>query len=85
MLGCTHYPFLLGTLQKVARQRGYDGVRFIDPAPAVARRTVQILSEKGLSAEDAQGGTELLSSGPDRTLRELYTLIDKEDRAREDA
>lgn len=85
VLGCTHYPFLLGTLQKVARQRGYDGVRFIDPAPAVARRTVQILSEKGLSAEDAQGGTELLSSGPDQTLRELYTLIDKEDRAREDA
>lgn len=40
VLGCTHYPFLLPTLQRAAE--GYD-TRFVDPSPAVARRVVQLL------------------------------------------
>lgn len=85
VLGCTHYPFLLGTLQKVAADNGYPGIRFIDPAPAVAKRLVQVLSERGIPADDAHPGTELSATGPDKTLRELYSLIDKEDTAREGA
>ena len=85
VLGCTHYPFLLETLKKVAEAQGYSGIRFIDPAPAVARRLQQVLSDAGIPAEDPDPGTELLSSGPDKTLRELYSLINKEDTGREDA
>ncbi len=50
VLGCTHYPFLLPVLQKVA---GPD-IRFIDPAPAVARQLVHVLERDGmLSAGEA--------------------------------
>ena len=85
VLGCTHYPFLLGTLQKVAAAQGYPDIRFIDPAPAVARRLVNVLQETGIPAEDAHPGTELFSSGPDKTLKALYALISKEDTAPADA
>lgn len=85
VLGCTHYPFLLETMRKVAAQNGYSGIRFIDPAPAVARRLVQVLSDAGIPTDDAHPGTALFSSGPDKTLKTLYSLIDKEDTVREDA
>lgn len=53
VLGCTHYPFLLPTLQKVAAE--YQGastqVRFIDPAPAVARHLVYVMVQERLLGE----------------------------------
>lgn len=47
VLGCTHYPFLLPVMRRVAG----DSVRFIDPAPAVARRLVSVMIQDGLLAE----------------------------------
>lgn len=55
VLGCTHYPFLLPVMRKIA---GPD-IRFIDPAPAVARRTVHVMGEEGLlpaSSPDSLAG-----------------------------
>lgn len=39
VLGCTHYPFLTEQIQKIAGQR----VNIINPAPAVAKRTKELL------------------------------------------
>jgi len=47
VLGCTHYPFLLETLQKVAGA----GIRFIDPAPAVARHLIYVMVQERLLSE----------------------------------
>lgn len=71
VLGCTHYPFLLETLRKVAG----PGINFIDPAPAVARRLVDVLSENGIGPTDSRPGVELISSGSDEALRRCYALI----------
>lgn len=85
VLGCTHYPFLLPVLQKVA---GPD-IRFIDPAPAVARQLVHVLERDGmLSAGEASSAlarnasavpssphVKLLSSGNPEPLRHLYGTI----------
>ncbi len=46
VLGCTHYPFLIPLLQRIA-----PGVNIIDPSPAVARRVVQLLDDNGLRAD----------------------------------
>ncbi len=58
VLGCTHYPFLLPVLEKVAEEllskhplKNRDGsaverIRFIDPAPAVAHRLIDILGAR---------------------------------------
>ncbi len=50
VLACTHYPLLLGRLQKLAPWP----VNFIDPAPAIARRVVGLL---GPAAPDAEAGS----------------------------
>lgn len=85
VLGCTHYPFLLPVLQKVA---GPD-IRFIDPAPAVARQLVHVLERDGmLSAGEASASlarnvsavpssphVKLLSSGDSEPLHHLYGTI----------
>lgn len=46
VLGCTHYPFLTGLIQKITGQ----GVTVLDPAPAVALQTKRKLEEFGISA-----------------------------------
>lgn len=85
VLGCTHYPFLFPVLQKVA---GPD-IRFIDPAPAVARQLVHVLERDGmLSAGEASSAlarnasavpssphVKLLSSGDSEPLHHLYGTI----------
>lgn len=71
VLGCTHYPFLLPLLQKIAG----DGIRFIDPAPAVTRQLLNVMQEKGISTSDENPGTELVSSGPDDALKRIFALI----------
>jgi len=43
VLGCTHYPFVIPLLEKIAG----PGVRVIDPAPAVARQTARVLDGVG--------------------------------------
>ena len=81
VLGCTHYPFLRPVIERIA---GPD-VRIIDPAPAVARQLVKVLSDRGLidsgfqcshSGLDPGSPTvELLSSGDPTTLRHLAATI----------
>ncbi len=48
VLGCTHYPFLIDVIREVIGPRD---VQVIDPSPAVAKRTLQVLTEKGLAAD----------------------------------
>ena len=71
VLGCTHYPFLLPLMQRIAP----EGVRFIDPAPAVARRLRDVLAMNSVPVGEGPGSVELLASGPDTTLKKLFTLI----------
>lgn len=75
VLGCTHYPFLLETLRKVASDLGKPDTVFIDPAPAVARRLQQVLQEHGIAGEDPCPATEFFSSGPGEALRRMAGLI----------
>ena len=86
VLGCTHYPFLLDTLRKVANAytgaAGRAPVRFIDPAPAVARQLLKVMDREGIfhgpvSPASDLGTTDLtlLSSGPSCTLHDAVRLL----------
>lgn len=61
VLGCTHYPLLVEDIEKVAP---WD-VRYIDPAPAIARRVADVLDETPLadaSSSVPPDGSVLLTS-----------------------
>jgi len=44
VLACTHYPFVIAALRRIAG----PGVSVIDPAPAIARHLGAVLTERGL-------------------------------------
>jgi glutamate racemase len=54
VLGCTHYPFLTPVIRSVCGQ----GVRVIDPSPAVARELRRRLMSAGLLSVEEKPGTE---------------------------
>ncbi|MCB1824633.1 MAG: glutamate racemase [Candidatus Competibacteraceae bacterium] len=61
VLGCTHYPFLIPAIQRLAG----PAVAILDPSPAVARQLRRRLETGGLLArEPVTGGVRYFSSGP---------------------
>lgn len=44
VLGCTHYPFVLPLIREIAGEQ----VNVIDPAPAIARRTCNLMKDNDL-------------------------------------
>ena len=71
VLGCTHYPFLLPVIRRIAG----PGVQVIDPAPAVARQLMHVLHEHGIAETDPAPGVELLSSGDPTSLHALASCL----------
>lgn len=66
VLGCTHYPLVLDELKEVAPWP----VIWIDPAPAIARRTASVLSDSDKTVAepvDVAGDTVILTSRPPDT------------------
>lgn len=60
VLACTHYPFVIPLIQEIVG----EGVRVIDPAPAIARQTSRLLEGRGLRRGAGGPGTqEYLTSG----------------------
>ncbi|MBP7693906.1 MAG: glutamate racemase [Anaerolineales bacterium] len=75
VLGCTHYPFVIPLLERIAG----PAVRVIDPAPAVARQTARIVAERPAGpdrlCELEAGRVAYFTSGaPDAFARALAQL-----------
>lgn len=77
VLGCTHYPFLSETISKVASEAYPErNIEIIDPAPAVARHLIEVMTEEGISEKAPNGfGMELHASGDPTTLLTTYDRI----------
>ena len=76
VLGCTHYPFLMAPIRRIAGPE----VRIIDPAPAVARQVVNVLEREGIPYQKDAGALahpdiELLSSGNPASLQRIFALV----------
>ncbi|MDR1613863.1 MAG: glutamate racemase [Planctomycetota bacterium] len=71
VLGCSHYPLIKDTIRKAAG----EGVAIIDPSPAIARRTRQLLAEKGLLADRERGTHRFYTSGEPDLLAEAVKRV----------
>jgi glutamate racemase len=72
VLGCTHYPFVIPLIEQIVG----EGVRVIDPAPAVARQVGRVLQQRGLWApESASGRVKCFTSGDPAKLRTLLPRL----------
>lgn len=61
VLACTHYPLLLERLEQLSPWP----VAWVDPAPAIARRVVQLLGPPGVRDSDTADGDSKI---PDRVI-----------------
>jgi glutamate racemase len=78
VLGCTHYPFLRSTIERIV---GGD-VAIIDPAPAVARQVGRVLRERGAAvsppAQEQSPSGSRDTDPPDETCHLFLTSGDVE-------
>lgn len=80
VLGCTHYPFAFDTIRDLLG----DKVRFIDPAPAIARRIASLLDASSQRNPRTSGGdTHYFTTGNPNDMqtrvRELLAIEAKVD------
>lgn len=77
VLGCTHYPFLSDTIEKVAKELYPSrNISIIDPAPAVAKHALDIMKQENLLAASEGGHSiNLYASGDDTNLKKLYNTL----------
>ncbi len=75
VLGCTHYPFLKETMEKVVAELcpGRQ-IEIIDPAPAVARHLYETMKDDGLIRHDGYS-MRMYSSGEISQLESTYKGI----------
>lgn len=72
VLGCTHYPFVIPLIQQTVG----DGVRVVDPAPAVARQTRRLLEGRGMRNNSGlEGHVKLYTSGDPGALNLLLPTL----------
>lgn len=72
VLGCTHYPFVIPLIQQIVG----EGVRVIDPAPAVARQVRRMLGAKGwMNGSAAQADIKIYTSGDMEKLKSLLPIL----------
>lgn len=77
VLGCTHYPFFTPLLRKILP----EGVKIVNPAPAVAKQTKRILQQRNkeeLVCKDTLPSVHFYSSGKISTLKMLVNEIEKD-------
>lgn len=69
VLACTHYPLLTDTIRKIIGERDME---IINPAPAVARHTAELLRERHLLTDrQTPGKHRFLSSGTETDIEKL--------------
>ena len=72
VMGCTHFPFVIPLIKKIAGEE----VRVIDPAPAVARQVRRVLEGQGLLSERKKvGKSTFLTSGDKGKLEALLPKL----------
>lgn len=72
VLGCTHYPFFKDKIENIAGNQ----IDVIDPAPAIANRTLQLLnSHKLLRTTSTIGTMEFYTNGDTAILKNLVKYL----------
>jgi glutamate racemase len=72
VLGCTHYPFVIPLIQQIAG----DGIRVIDPAPAIAKQTERLLEARGIrNGSGSKGEIKLYTSGDPGELKSILPIL----------
>lgn len=72
VLGCTHFPFVIPLIEQICG----EGVRVIDPAPAVARQVGRVLEARGTKCPaGGRGAVGYYTTGRAESFAELLVRL----------
>ncbi len=71
VLGCTHYPFLKETIEKVAGPK----ITIVDPSEAVARQVKRVLESHGLLKGEGKGHYAFFTSGDPEKFKKILLRL----------
>lgn len=71
VLACTHYALVKDAIREVAG----PGVSIVDPSPAIARRTEQVLREGNLLNDEGEGSVGFYVSGETKNFSACASMI----------
>jgi glutamate racemase len=72
VLGCTHYPFLEAAIRRIVG----TAVTLVDPAPAVARHTAAVLTQKRLRHRGKVAGRSIFyTTGNTAIMQHMLSLV----------
>lgn len=75
VLGCTHYPFLRGAIERVIGERE---VAIIDPSPAIAARVEQLLVRDNIKADEGHvANYQFISAADDNYIESLKQFAEQ--------
>lgn len=75
VLACTHFPLLREAIRRVVGDRT---MTIVDPAPAIARHTTEVLRERGLLTDRTEPGQRrFLSSGTAADIEHLKNRAER--------
>lgn len=73
VLGCTHYPFLMGAIRQIVGDR----MVLVNPAPAVAKRAQEVLRALHIPKNPENPPSEFITTGYNlRLIAEMIRTID---------
>jgi glutamate racemase len=72
VLGCTHYPFVIPLIERIAGEK----VRVIDPAPSVAKQVKRLLEAAGMKSQK-EGRAEVcfFTSGDPSEMKSMLPVL----------
>ena len=76
VLGCTHYPLVLGEIKKIVG----DNAKVIDPTPSIVKQVENILENNNLKNEAIQNGgqMEIFTSGEPDGMKNIFEKLFEE-------
>ena len=78
VIGCTHYSFIVPTIEQVVRQITGNPVRIFDGMYGTVRQLKRVLQAKDLcNTQEGQGSTVFYTSGGEQALSNLQRAFDQ--------
>ena len=77
VLGCTHYPFVQTTIEKILAESGIQNTQIIDTGIAVTRQLIRLLNQYQLMQEKAtiRSGVHALTTGSAALLSQQFEQL----------
>lgn len=76
VLGCSHYPFLINKIKSLIPV----DMKIIDPAPAIAKRTKQVLKEMNLLANSQNAKYTFYNSSYSEAMQQILISLNNKSR-----